>query len=228
MSGARLVVWDDEACWQVHEATLALLEETGVDVPWEPARALLAAAGARVDGTRVRIPTALVDGALAAAPRRFTLAARGGAGGGTRARRRTQLLGTGPDCVYVRDPDSGQRRPATAADVEGMAALCELLPGIDFVMSMGLPADVPAEADDSPFAAMLAGTRKPLLATARDADSLPRMREHGGALRRGATASPATPCPRRRWPTPARRCDKIIACAELGIPLVYAPAPAAG
>ena len=77
MPAARLIVWDDAACWRVHEATLALLEETGVDVRHAGARELLAEAGARLDGTRARIPAALVDQALQTAPRRFTLKARG-------------------------------------------------------------------------------------------------------------------------------------------------------
>ena len=101
-----------------------------------------------------------------------------GADGGIELADGRSFFGMGPDCDYVRDPDSGERRPATTADVQGMAALCERLPGIDFVMSMARPADAPAETGDlTRFAAMLAGTRKPLLATVRDADSLPLMAE---------------------------------------------------
>ena len=228
MTGARLVVWDDDACWQVHEATLALLEETGVDMPWEPARALLAGAGARVDGERVRLPAALVGEALAAAPRRFTVASRDPAATGLEVADGQSWFGTGPDCAYVCDPDSGERRPATSADVEGMAALCERLPGIDFVMSMGLPADVPAAADDvARFAAMLSGTRKPLLATARDAGALPLMRELAGLAGDGASfACYLLSAPPLGHTAEALR--QVQACAVDGIPLVYAPAPVAG
>jgi trimethylamine--corrinoid protein Co-methyltransferase len=79
MTGARLVVWDDEACRRVHEATLALLEETGVEVFHQAGRETLAAAGVRVEGTCVRIGTKLVTQALADAPRRITIEARPGA-----------------------------------------------------------------------------------------------------------------------------------------------------
>jgi trimethylamine:corrinoid methyltransferase-like protein len=78
MTGAWLVVWDDEACWRVHEATLALLEETGVEAFHATGRETLASAGARVDGTRVRIGTELVTQALADAARRITIEARPG------------------------------------------------------------------------------------------------------------------------------------------------------
>jgi trimethylamine---corrinoid protein Co-methyltransferase len=242
MTGARLVVWDDEACWQVHEATLALLEETGVEVGDEAALRVFAEAGARVDGRRVRIGADLVEGALAGAPRRFPLKARpGGARDGSDGPDAVltaaldleiadgrSYFGTGPDCRYVRDPETGERRRATLADVEGMASLCEKLPGIDFVMSMGLPADVPEAVDDlAPFAAMLSGTRKPLLATVRDARSLAHMREMAAAC--GEPASFA--CYALSSP-PLRHADgaaaQILACAQLEIPLVYAPAPVAG
>lgn len=238
MSGARLMVWDDDACWRVHDATLAVLEETGVEVREARARELLAGAGARLDGTRARIPTALVDRALHTVPRRFALKSRPEVAGSGHSRRGEPApleiadgfshFGTGSDCVYVCDPDSGERRRATTADVEGMAALCEELPDIDFVMSMGLPADAAAATGDlAQFAAMLAGTRKPLLTTAHDGGSLRRMlamAELAGEGRSfGCYAMPNPPLVHS-----AEALDKVLACAELGVPLVYAPAPAAG
>lgn len=85
-------------------------------------------------------------------------------------------FGTGSDCLYVRDPDTAERRRAMLADVEGMASICERSPDIDFVMSMGLPADVPMVVDDlATVAAMLAGTHKPLLVAPRDGDVLDRV-----------------------------------------------------
>ena len=239
MPAARLIVWDDAACWRVHEATLALLEETGVEVRHEGVRELLADAGARLEGARARIPAALVDKALQTAPRRFALKARGADDGGHGHARRGEpggleladgnsYFGTGSDCVYVTDPDTGERRQATQADVEGMAALAEKLPNIDFVMSMGLPSDVPAQAGDlAQFAAMLAGTGKPLLTTAHDAVSLRRMRDMA-ALCGEARSFACYAMPNPPLVHSAEALDKVQACAELDIPLVYAPAPAAG
>lgn len=239
MPAARLTVWDDAACWRVHEATLALLEETGVEVRHGRARALLAEAGARLDGSRARIPAALVDTALQSAPRHFTLRPRGGAGSAAGHARRGELgalelrdgetyFGTGSDCVYVRDPDSGERRQATVADVEGLAALAERLPDLDFVMSMGLPADVPPGSGDlAQFAAMLCGTRKPLVATAHDGESLRRMRDMAAMCgEERSFACYAMPNPPLVHGEEA--LDKVLACAELGVPLVYAPAPSGG
>ena len=107
--------------------------------------------------------------------------------------------GTGSDVLYVCDPDTRERRRVRRADVEGMAALCEKLPNIDFVMSMGLPEDAPQAIDDLvQVDAMLRGTRKPLLVAPRDGHILAQDAGDGGAGRRGATASASTRCPCRR------------------------------
>ena len=37
MDAARLTIWDDDACRRVHEATLGVLAETGIDVHYAPA-----------------------------------------------------------------------------------------------------------------------------------------------------------------------------------------------
>jgi trimethylamine:corrinoid methyltransferase-like protein len=49
-----------------------------VDVRYEPALELFRAAGASVDGRRVRIPARLVDDAVASAPSEWLLKPRGG------------------------------------------------------------------------------------------------------------------------------------------------------
>lgn len=238
MPAARLTVWDDTACWRVHEATLAVLEETGVEVRHAGSRELLAEAGARVEGTRARLPARLVDAALQSAPRHFKIRERGAAGGEGYARRGEpggleledgrSYFGTGSDCVFVTDPDSGERRQSTTADVESMAALAEKLPDLDFVMSMGLPSDVPPQVGDlAQFAAMLAGTRKPLLTTAHDARSLRRMRDMA-ALCGEARSFACYAMPNPPLVHSEEALDKALACADLDIPLIYAPAPAAG
>ena len=164
MNRATLRIWDDDACARVHQASLTLLERTGVDVKDERARELCAAAGASVDGRRVRLPAALVKDALASAPREWTLRPRGGETAPLELRDGAGHSGSGPDCLYVADPDTGERRRAVLADVEAAASVAEALPNLDFVMSMALPHDVASEAVDVvQFGAMLRGTRKPIV-----------------------------------------------------------------
>ena len=228
MNAARLTIWDDDACRRVHEATLDVLAETGVEVKYAPAAELFAGAGAQVDGTRVRIPAELVEAAIKSAPRDWTIKPRGGDTEPLVLDARHVYAGTGSDVLYVCDPDTRARRRVRRADVEGMAALCEKLPNIDFVMSMGLPEDVPQAIDDLvQVEAMMRGTRKPLLVAPRDGHILPKMQEMA------ALAGEADSFGIYAMPVPPLLFDedgasKVIACAELGIPLIWAPAPNAG
>lgn len=228
MPAARLTIWDEAECRRVHEASLEVLAVVGVEVTYEPALALLADAGADVQGTRVRIPAHLVTEALRSAPRGFRLSARGDPAPPLTIRDGEIYFGTGSDVLYVRDPDTGERRRVRRADVRGMAAICEQLPNIDFVMSMGLPEDVPREIDDlAQVAEMLRGTRKPLIVAPRDGSVLSAIQEMatlcGG---RDSIAIYAMPSPPLMHDADAM--SKVIACARLGIPLIYAPAPSAG
>ncbi len=89
-----------------------------------PASAILAKAGAWVDGERVRLPSYMVKDALRKAPRSFTLWARDGNPkhnihiGPGRAH-----FGPGPTCTHFIDPETLERRPYTKADVPLVARL---------------------------------------------------------------------------------------------------------
>ena len=228
MNEARLAIWDADACARVHEATLEVLGGTGIDVHYAPALDVFAGAGADVDGVRVRIPPDLVESALRSAPRDWTIRPRGGATEPLVLDAHHTWCGTGSDVLYVRDPDTRERRRVRRADVEGMAALCEKLPRIDFVMSMGLPEDAPQVIDDLvQVDAMLRGTRKPLVVAPRDGHILPSLQEMAAlAGERDSFAIYAMPVPPLLFDEDG--ASKVIACAELGIPLVWAPAPNAG
>ncbi len=228
MNSALLRVWDDDACRRVHEAALRVLGEAGVEVRYAPALERFAAAGARVEGTRVRIPSAVVESALASAPRTWCVRPRGGATRPLVLDTAHSYFGTGSDVLYVRDLDTHERRRVRKADVEGQAALCEKLEHIDFVMSMGLPEDVPRAVDDvAQVEAMLRGTRKPLLVAPRDGHVVGRIVEMcalaGEAASFGIYAMPSPPLM-----LDEDGASKVIACAELGVPLVWAPGTNAG
>jgi trimethylamine--corrinoid protein Co-methyltransferase len=228
MGEARLSVWSEIECRRLHQATLELLADTGVDVRYEPAQELYRASGASVDGKRVRIPARLVDDAVASAPREWALKPRGGETAPLILKDGNVYYGTGSDVLYMREPETGKRRRVRRADVEGMAALCEKLPDIDFIMSMGLPEDAPREIDDLvQVVAMLRGTRKPLLVAPRDGSVLARMQEMAALCgEKESFAIYAMPSPPLMHDPDA--LTKVIGCAELLIPLVYTPAPNMG
>ena len=229
MPSPILTLWGNDECARVHQSTLTLLADVGVEILQdERSLDLFRELGARVEGTRVRLDAELVAAALASAPKEWTLKPRGGDTEPLVLRDGNVYYGTGSDCLYTTDPDTAQRRRTRVADVEGMAALCEKLPHMDFVMTMGSPEDVPWEVDDlAHVVAMLKGTRKPLLLTPINGKRLALIQEMAALCgEKDSFAVYAMPSPPLQHD--AEALSKVIACAELQIPLIYAPAPCAG
>jgi len=222
-----LIAWGEEECQRIHEATLAVLRDVGVDVKYEPALRVLRELGARVDGQRVFLDEDLVALALESAPSQSEVRARVKGGAPLVLDNDHSYFGTGSDCLYFADPEQGRRR-VRIPDIETMAALCEKLEAFDFVMSMGLPEDVPQAIDDlAPVAAMLRKTTKPILVAPRDGTSVRFINEMAQVCgEKQSVVIYAMPSPPLTHDADAM--SKVIACAELEIPLVYAPAPAAG
>ena len=128
----------DEQCKQLHQASLAILERTGARLHYPPDVELLEEAGAHVsDGNRVRIPPRLVEEAFETVPRVNTLFDRHGELAIPLEGYRT-YFGTGSDCLNIVDHrDDEGRQPVLQEVVDGVT-LCDVLPNIDFVMSMFL------------------------------------------------------------------------------------------
>ena len=214
---------DDEGCAAVHDATLRVLGTTGVEVQHGEMLARLAAAGAKVDGSRARIPAGMIEDALPAAPRHFALASRAG----TSPLELTSgpvHYGSGSDCIYVVGPRARDRRRGVLDDVEEMAALQEKLGNIDYVLSMVHPHELPAaDAPVAQFAAMLRGTSKPLIMVPEDARHLEAFKAMAEACGAGDSwaiyAMPTPPLTHGR-----DSVDRLVGCARLGIPMVYASA----
>ena len=74
----RLSVLSHAQIEQIHQATLEVLERTGVQFNHPRALELLDGAGARVDGNRVRFPSWMVEEAIRKAPSRVVLGNRDG------------------------------------------------------------------------------------------------------------------------------------------------------
>ncbi len=227
--GPDLRLLDDAARRRLHDASLHVLERTGLLVKHEGARKLYAEAGARVDDAIVRVPPAMVEQALATAPRRWGLRRRGAEGPPLLLEQGHTYFGTGPDCPFVHDVRTGERRRARLADVAEAARLAEMLPNIDYVMSMGLPDDVRSERlEQAQFAAMAGATSKPIiLSSPFGEESLREVVEMaelcGGRRSVGCLVMSSPPLM-----LDAAMAEKITACAELEVPLVMAPSSTAG
>ena len=227
-------VLSDEQVQALHRATLQILAQTGVEMQDPQGRELLLDAGAKESKGRIKIPKNLVTDAIDRAPSSFTMYDRLGV-------ERMQLelgkifFGSGSDTTFTHDIQTGERRRTTSQDVEQMARLCDALENMDFIMSMGNPSDVPP--DDlyiHSFMRMLRGSVKPNIYTAKN-------RKDMEDIYRIAVAVPGSEDALRERPflllyaepispllIPEESLQKLIFCAEKGIPGAYLPSPNTG
>ncbi len=227
----RLQVINADQIGQLHAATLDVLERTGVKITHARALEILAGAGARVQGDRVKIPGFLVEEAIRQAPSRIVL--------GSRTGKRTVFLerdksffGPSLDCVDYLDPQTHVRSRFVSENVKVTAALCDALPNFQWCMTIGMAADVPADIADRVIARnVMQFCEKPLVFCCKDADSVRDVYEMALLLCGGKEnfeqapyvvqyTEPISPLV---YFDPA--VDKMIFCAEQRIPLINFPAP---
>jgi trimethylamine--corrinoid protein Co-methyltransferase len=230
----RLSVLDAEQIEQIHLATLELLERTGVQTSHPRALELLDGAGARVEGNRVRIPGWMVEDAIRTAPSRVVL--------GTRNSERSVFLegdkswfGPSVDCIDYLDPITNQRHRFTSDDCRVTSTVADALPNFTWVMTIGMADDVPPDIADRVIARqVLTYCEKPLVFCCKDVNSTRDIYEMyllaAGSEERFRQAPTCVhysePISPLLYYDPA--VEKILFCAEKGIPLINYPAPQGG
>jgi trimethylamine--corrinoid protein Co-methyltransferase len=232
---SRLTFLSEEKCEAIYDGALTIIADIGMIVPHAGARRLLADAGATVDDAdRVRIPRELVAQARATIPAIIDVYDREGELA-MQLGRRNSYFGTGSDLMSIYDLETGERRESRLTDVARQARLCDGLPHIDFVMSSAYPNDIePYAAYLESFRAMVSNTTKPMVMTAAGPEDLEVMWKIACALRGGAEELRAKPYfvqygePVSPLQHSVEVIDKLLFCADWGIPLIYSPAPIAG
>jgi trimethylamine---corrinoid protein Co-methyltransferase len=227
-------VLSDEQLLAIHNASLEILSHTGIVMKHDGAREMLLDAGAWEADDRVKIPESLVMDAVASAPSRISIYDRLGRPA-MRLQEGNVYFGPGSDCPFTLDLETGERRPGRAGDVERIARLCDGLDQIDFVMSMTTPSDVPAlDHYLHSFIAMIRGTTKPNVYTARDLGDMEDIYRIAAAVAGGEDrlrerpfmllyAEPISPLLFNE-----DSVEKLLFCAEKGIPVTYPPSPNTG
>ena len=224
----------DEQIRAIHHTSLDILARTGIVMKNEAARQLLLDAGAWESEGRIKIPPHLVMDAIAAAPSRIPMYSRLGeltmpleAG--------KVFFGPGSDCIFTLDVETGERRKATADDVRRIAQLCDGLDQMDFTMSMGNPSDVPAlDIYIHEFIGMIRGSVKPTCYTANNREDMEDIYTIACAVAGGETELREKPFlilyAESISPLlyPNESVDKLLFCAEKGIPVTYPPSPNTG
>ncbi len=222
-------------CLRIHQASLKILHRTGVQVFHEEGRQLLQTAGAHVQNDRVTIPPSLVEQALASVPESFSLHFRGSDRAAISLDGEDVYFGPGSDTLHYLDPRTGERRDFLLADIADCTRVCDALPEIGFVMSMGVPRDVPGEVYyRHQYAAMVRNTTKPIVVVCNDLGDMQAITDMAAAVAGGIDhlsryptflvySEPSTPLQHSREAT-----DKLLHCARYSIPITHSPAPMMG
>ena len=117
-----------EMAAETHARVLRIVEDMGIEFRDDESLALWRKAGARVEGSLVRVPGALLMALLETAPSEFMLAARNPERSVVIGGRNT-VFGPGYGAPNVVDLD-WQRRPATLSDLENFYRLTQMAPAI--------------------------------------------------------------------------------------------------
>lgn len=127
----------------IHQATLRILSETGVALADSEGRALLTAAGAKIQGERVLLPPDLVEKCIRQCPKTVSVRGRGGT---------IKTLGDGSLHFHnlggardILDYSTGEKRYANLQDVRDATRLLDALENCHTNNPFFTPRDVPGK-----------------------------------------------------------------------------------
>jgi trimethylamine--corrinoid protein Co-methyltransferase len=229
-----ITMLSEEQVLALHHASLDILARTGIVMKNELGSQLLLEAGAWEADGRIKIPERVVMDAIATAPSRIPMHNR--LGDLTMPLEEGKVFfGPGSDCPFTIDVETGERRRAVAEDVRRIAQLCDGLDQIDFIMSMGTPSDVPTlDHYLHSFIQMVRGSVKPNIYTAVDRADMEDIHRIACAVAGGETALREKPFMMLYAESISpllyndESVDKLMFCAEKGIPVTYPPSPNTG
>jgi trimethylamine--corrinoid protein Co-methyltransferase len=149
---------------RLHDASLEILERTGVRFQEEEAISLFKSAGCDVlDGDRVHIPAWRVQWALNLAPKQIILYDQTGVPK-IRLSGRKAYYGNGSDLLFIIDHETSEHRQPVLQDVVNIVKLLDSLDNYSFVMSGFIPSDIDSTVHERmQMLAMLQNTNKPII-----------------------------------------------------------------
>lgn len=179
-----------EGIERIHQASLQVLEQTGIEVLPSECREIFRAGGARIDEThnRVFIPRRMVESALASAPREVVMCGRDPKHDLVLGGRRV-YMGTGGAAVKVLDLETQRVRESTLADVAKIGRLVDKLDNIHFYLRACVARDIPIELlDTNTYYAAITNTTKHVTVNCFSPQSVRDVVEMAGLIAGGATA----------------------------------------
>ena len=222
----------DTQAARIHSAVKTILWDVGVIIEHdEMRRELLAKHGCREAANGyLQMPPDLIEWAIEQAPGHIRLYDHDGNLAVDTASP-VQSFCPGHNCVRILDYRSNELRPCSLDDIRETARLCEALPNIDMVCTLGYPSEVPPEDEvTESVRAMYENSRKPAALLAHDEFVQERMLNLIADMTGGWQRMADKPvCLELMGPIsplklPAELCQRLINCARWGIPAVCYPA----
>jgi trimethylamine--corrinoid protein Co-methyltransferase len=206
---------------RIHQASLDILNNTGVRVLSETARALLSRNGARCQGLLVKIPPDLVRCALDAVKEGVTLAARE-EGHSLCVPGEFPCVAPSGYCAFVVDHRTGEKRHSTSMDLREFAVVCDALDCVDLFWPSVFPTDLPPEMEEiHALAIALRNTGKHVQCSCRSVENARWLIRLAECVKTGrhwpfsAVVAPVSPLTFEEG-----TCDAMIALASKGVPVV--------
>ncbi len=160
---------------QIHQASLEILANVGVEIDEPETCKMLGEAGAHVEQGKaiVKFPESLVREALTKAPKEFTLYGRDGTHP-VKLEPWATYFTTGGYATYVYDLSTGARREVVSQDLADAVRLADAIPNCHLLANPpAAPRDVSqATLDRHQWAIAFTNTRKHILSEARGYDSI--------------------------------------------------------
>jgi len=221
---------------RIYNGMMRTLQYTGANVHHEGARELFKKAGCKVDGERVYFPPEVILQALSTVPP----VAEVFPWDGDESKKITietnrSYFGPGPTPPNFIDTETLERRPYLRKDASIVARVCDALPNMGYVQSLGSISDVTnGLADVYEFADMVRNTNTPVMSwsfTKEGCRDIHRMaiamaggeeefRQRPNYIFYGEPISPLV--------SDFHAIDKCMYCAENRIPQVYSPCAIGG
>jgi trimethylamine--corrinoid protein Co-methyltransferase len=223
----------------IHEASLTILEKTGItyESGLEETAAMLRDAGAGVDAEnkRIRLPRDLIRKQTAMAPSQVVLYSRDGKYDLDLTRDKVHL-GTGGAAVKILDLETGEPRSSTLKDLYDIGRLVDRLNHIHFFLRPCIPTDIPeTDYDVNMFYACFKATGKHVMSGVNDEAGLHRVINMAAMLAGGKEqlqAKPFISVITSFAISPLKLCTQstliMQECNRQGIPVALSAAPMSG
>ena len=234
MSKPKITLLSEGEIRNIHNATLEVLENTGIRVGGKRTLAILEEAGARVDyeESKVMIPGNLVEEALRRAPKTVKLCARNPKYDVLLNKKETYFITDGIDIPFIRDWETGERRTSTNEDLARWTRLSDYLDNIHFVWVTLAAVDVsPKMQSLTQLVTTLNNTEKHVEYEAHNAMEAQYMIEIASAIAGGREKLRENPiisavqCPASPLMFDQGTIEAAMEFARAGIPVVYMDMP---